>query len=689
MSLRPKLLVQTLVSSGLADVQNHGVNYIGQDGVEYMVYVGTKTDADTDSIYITKIDVTAAAGYTTTQQITGLTKYKQYTFTNHNNRVYITNGTDLVRWLHVDSSGTITDGYLDNAPIGEYVISAKNRLFMGGTTTDYYITGTATFTQNSFVVSGTDTEWGDNARAGDQIANATEYTTGTAAFTKGSKTVTGTTTVWSTNVSVGDWIKNDTDDVYYQVASIASNTSLTLTKEYEEAGGAAAAYTAITPASTWYTIAKVTSDTSITLTEQFNETTDSGSTYFLRRISEDVIYWSAEECLNDWQTTGIVGGDDPGLIKINAPNTGIHNFNDAVIFFTKTGGEFILGTDTSTWTIPQQMRLPVGCVSHRSIISKDGWLGFMSKQGYFISKGGSLNLTDLGMTSFSDSIIEQINDIDPNRYELITASIWKDTLLISVPSQETYDEDDIELGYSTGTVTVSDADTAVAGTDTAWRGTIKPYDQIQFTGTDTTWYTITTVTSNTAIVLDRNKDGAVTDGTYKIRKRRNNRILAIDTRTNVDRKVSYGWTVYDNINANAFVVVEGRAFYASSTSGYLYEFDTGGTFYGNAITASARTGAWCCGKRYEGVRKFFKAFIIRAKGTGTVYITPYIDGVAGTQVSYAFTDTENYEEVYFPRTGHPFSGIGYEIEFLIECTGSNEDIVIKRPQVGFVTLKRQ
>ena len=683
----PKLTVSALTVAAIGNTQAFRDIYVGADGEEYIIYVGNMTDADTDSIFALREDVTAASGYSQTTVASGLTKYKEYTFAIHNSRVYISNGTDAMIWIYCNSGGTWSKGYIANAPIAEYLIAAKNRLFIGGTSTTKYATGTATFTQNSYAVTGQSTEFIDNARAGDQIGISTPYTTGTATFTTNSATVTGQSTVWSTNISPGDRIQLDADAVYYEVAYVTSNTSLTLVKEYEDTGDTTAAYTAQTDPTVWYTVASITNDTSLTLTDHYAAATAATNTYVIKRISNDVIYWSAEECLNDWQTSGIQGGDNAGLIKINAPNTGLHNFDDAVIFFHNRGGEFIQGTDTSTWTIPKHMRLPVNCVSHDSIVSKDGWLGFMSKQGFHISKGGALNFSDLQMTPFSDSIKKTIADIDPEKLALVKSAIWEDTLYIQVPSQETYDSTDSELGYSTGTVTVSDASTSVAGTNTVWRGVIRPGDQIQF-ASDTTWYGIVTVTSDTAIVLDRNKDTTLTGGTYAIRKRRNNRILAIDTRTNVDLKRSYGWSVYNDVNTNGFVVLNGSSFYGSSTSGSLYQFNTGGTFYAGPISASAKTGAWTCGKRYEGVRKFFKAFKTRAKGTGVVYITPYIDGVAGTQVFYNVTDTSNYEEITFPATGQPFSGRGFEIEFLIELTGSDEDCIVKRPKVGFIPLKK-
>ena len=219
---------------------------------------------------------------------------------------------------------------------------------------------------------------------------------------------------------------------------------------------------------------------------------------------------------------------------------------------------------------------------------------------------------------------------------------------------------------------------------------IRPDDQITFASEldangNTLWYDIATVTSDTALTISPVKVTTVTGGTYKIRKRRNNRIYVLDTRTNLKGR-NIGWTIYDGVDANGFVTYRNELLYGSYTNGYLYQYDYGGLLYGSAITASALTKRDNCGG--AGIKKFFKAFKTKGKGTGTLYITPYIDGTALTTVQHTFT-TNQYEEIYFPNADYGFSGIGYEIQFELEFTSGNEDISIYRPQVGFLPMQRK
>jgi hypothetical protein len=180
--------------------------------------------------------------------------------------------------------------------------------------------------------------------------------------------------------------------------------------------------------------------------------------------------------------------------------------------------------------------------------------------------------------------------------------------------------------------------------------------------------------------------------TYTIQKRRNNKILVLDTRTNI-KKRKYGWTIFDDVNATSFCFFDSILYYGSSIDNYIYKYDTGGLLYDAAFTASAKTKRTNCG--WDG-EKFFKAFLLKVRGTGTVYVTPYIDGQAGEQCDYTVNSTDQTEEIYFPRKEssltenvNKFSYIGREIQFLIQCTGSNEDIYIYPINVGWLPLNRR
>lgn len=681
----PKLLVKAITASNFGDVQVCDEPYIGDNGTEYIVYAGCLLAADTDTINVLYRTPSTATGWTSAEVVTGLKKYKRYTFAMHQHRCYISNGEDHIFWIYADVSGNLTTGFIDNAPIAEYLISAKNALWAGGRSISYYFTGTATFTQTSTTVAGQSTIWTTNLRAGDDIGVATSYSSGNALFTKGSLTVTGATTSWLANVHVGAKIGTGASPtIWYTVAKIVSDTSILLAKPYAETTTTSTSYKVLKVPTTYYKVKSITNDTSLELTALFAEATATTTNYVAKRYVNDGVYWSAELCLNDWLINGVLGGYDAGLIQLGKKNTGLHNFDDAVLFMTEDGGDYVVGTDPTNWQIPRSTKLPVGCVSHDSIVSKDGWLGFMGKNGYYVTKGSTLNFSDLGATAYSDPIIQWIRDIDPDKYSYIQASVWKDSLYISVPSMSVYSDVDAELSYSTGTVTVSASSAVVTGSGSSWRGRIRPGDEIKFQG-ETDYYTISTVDSNTQVTLNKTRAAVTAGSTYVIQRQRNNRVLVLDTRTDISKPRSYGWGKFDNINPNGFVIIAGNLYYGSFTSGYVYEYDTGGTLYGQSIISTAKFGRWDCG--LSGVWKEFKSCLISGKGYGILYLTPYYDGVAGATVQYQFNSTQ-YIDVVFPRAGQYFGGRGTEIEIEIEFNGVNEDIVIKEPQIGFLPIKR-
>ena len=71
------------------------------------------------------------------------------------------------------------------------------------------------------------------------ITAVADYITGTASFTNGSTAVVGTNTVWTSD-HVGMKIKLDADGVFYQIASVTDNTHLTLFTAFEGTTGSGA-----------------------------------------------------------------------------------------------------------------------------------------------------------------------------------------------------------------------------------------------------------------------------------------------------------------------------------------------------------------------------------------------------------------------------------------------------------------
>jgi len=69
-----------------------------------------------------------------------------------------------------------------------------------------------------------------------------QYSTGTASVTNGSATVTGTNTLWLANVTAGDSFTVAGDGVMYDVASVDSDTQITLSVAYAGVTAAGVVY---------------------------------------------------------------------------------------------------------------------------------------------------------------------------------------------------------------------------------------------------------------------------------------------------------------------------------------------------------------------------------------------------------------------------------------------------------------
>ncbi len=73
-------------------------------------------------------------------------------------------------------------------------------------------------------------EW--SARRGEAVVNTDDpYSTGTATATQDSATVAGTDTVWTSSM-VGRYIRVGSDDMYYKITAFGSTTSITIEKAY-------------------------------------------------------------------------------------------------------------------------------------------------------------------------------------------------------------------------------------------------------------------------------------------------------------------------------------------------------------------------------------------------------------------------------------------------------------------------
>jgi hypothetical protein len=218
----------------------------------------------------------------------------------------------------------------------------------------------------------------------------------------------------------------------------------------------------------FFEILRVNADNTITLVNNYTGYTSLAGTYVIRSTRDNVIYWSAEDPVDNWNYSSTPGGDLPGLLSLPNTNTGLCNFDDAVLMFTKDNGFFIEGTSTADWTIPLRTKLPAGCISHKSIETKNHWLGFMSTYGYFITDGGQLRFQDLKGEAYSEIIQKTMNDIDTDVARNIYAFIYKQYLFLSVCSKSVYNSlTDTTQQFDAGLISTTTTTLAKTGNYTA------------------------------------------------------------------------------------------------------------------------------------------------------------------------------------------------------------------------------
>lgn len=956
-----------------------------------------------------------------------------------NNIVYVSSERSPIYWGMYDETGRWSSGQVQNAPLCEYIISWQNSIVGGGRCATEFKgavinwAGVTQYQKVDFTLSSTRV----TANSSAPWAN---YTTGTVSIVSGGNRVTGSSTLWRTDASsipnaqkgfkIG-FGSTTAPSKYYTIKDVISDTELLLEENYMEATLSAAAYQIRkTPAFTtnvspgdligsglfpgkYYLVTRIVDDNTLEIAAEagnggYEEASASASFFNILRRTNNGIYVSAEGMTTDWKAPGFFGGNKDTFFFTDKANTGLHEFNNALIIFTKEKGFFVTGNSPAEWRTPRSTRLPVGCINHASIVSKNGYIAYMSENGIYISKGGALDLSALEAVPFSSIIQKTYDDIDQDLLHYVNSFVYKDLLFITVPAKSNYSWTDPTLThsigvvnnepsheYTTGTVAVSQnsnlidgtgtgwanepgslvvindcnnrlfpsqtlAGTGVAdgttftddgtvyveqGTDTskgsvkiaptagttaywefnitykvnldgkklrfafkrnsgtilgvylglsstgfatdnriyniisdvigvanittdeswhileitpgvtatasaagttvfsqiqyfrlglvcstaasanfdylhyinpeiiqpgylfgvgaspskwykiasinssasitlseayaeasasgqsyvikrqdevygaycAWAGNIQTGDKIRFASEETEYsirnidtsilidtgvpitgkgfYEVTTALPHNMVTGDRvtvsnssditalpngeyqvwsyddkrfyipyaagvatttatidlliqdkiklltNRGIDLSGANYTIQKRRNNRILVLDTNTNVSSKKSFGWTIFNNVFATSFNLFKNRLYYGSSIDNYVYEYDVGGTLYGHPFTASFKTARTDCGTREE---KHFKSLKLKARGTGLVYVTPIINGVSRTRISYNFTDNSQCQEVFFPRVGNPFSYMGDEIQLLVELEGSDEEIIVYPPQVGWV-----
>lgn len=563
----------------------HRVLYKGRDGKEYMFGIyrhvldpeATTPDLlGTDRLYIMSKEqnILSIVGINNFSNLKG---GNEYTYDILNGTVFLTcrnlnqsvnSESAGVFYFYINEDGSIVSDFLSNSPAGDYLIAAKNRLFIGGTTTNYTYGGCCTFTNASAIVtpakqatthrqradgvatltlaitamkynwkvgdkvkitlvggtgyndsaatitavsgvtisyinSGADEtiqadtagrvepDWVNNVRAGDYINVSVPYSFTVAASTAittlpvagDSYTVNSSTFTVLRHNLVSDGVGTYAGTVYCtrSVGTNEPSASGTLTAVAGNTG-TNITYSAVTLPNPigvlpgfWFEIKEVNANNSLTLLSNYTYSTSLIGSYIIKRVRQDVVFHSAEDPVSDWNISGQVSGDDSGYFLSKEPVAGLHNYDDAVLIFSKNKGYFIEGVNQEDWQIPKNTKLPVGCISHKSIVSKNRWLGWLSDKGYFVSKGGALNFSDLQGEAYSELIQRTMDDVDLAVATRMLAYTYKQFLFLSVCSKEVYQsEEDPEQIFSvdritcdTTTISIDDTDSPYTVTNTA------------------------------------------------------------------------------------------------------------------------------------------------------------------------------------------------------------------------------
>lgn len=617
-------------------------------------------------------------------------------------------------------------------------------------TSTVYEAGTATFTYNSASVSGGSTSWASNASAGDLIgvgASPSKYyeissvdsdtaitlTEPYQEVSASSSTYEIVKTKWKSNVRAGDKIGVGASPTkYYTVSKVNSNKSLTLTENFAEATASNSAYEVLREESNvqYYAAEQIFNnwtEPGVFGGDDAGYTSTIGKCKGIGKYDDAAIFFTQEEGLfidginvADWSVprgmrlpTGTISNDSivtkHGFLSYYALD-GVYLTKGGSLRLDSLEAEpysniiyntYIEDVDTDeklqqyifSYIYKDLLLVSVPCESLYSITETGFYYETGTVECTDSSTGNSSYNTGTATftqnsTAVAGSGTAWLTNAEPGDLIGVGASPTKWYKISDVTSDTaiTLFEPFAEATASGSAYVIKQTKT-VTGSSTDWLSNIYAGDQISFDG-GSTYYDIDSVNSDTSLVLeDCVVDDVSASSDYIVRKRRNNRVYVLDTRTNVNKKGKFAWTVFDNINATSFCFYKGKLLYGSSIDNYIYEYDTGGTLYGQAITATATTKR-SGGRVGSNVKKKYGGLLIKGRGVGTLYITPIIDGVEGTELSYTFSDTTNTEEVYFPRDDQYFNYIGYEHQFRLEFRGSNEDVYIYPPKVGYLPITK-
>jgi hypothetical protein len=179
--------------------------------------------------------------------------------------------------------------------------------------------------------------------------------------------------------------------------------------------------------------------------------------------------------------------------------------------------------------------------------------------------------------------------------------------------------------------------------------------------------------------------------TYVEKDTHRNRVLIVDVNPYTQEQTEGIWAfgVFDGLTdagITMFAEAEDRFFFGKHGDSNLYEFMStadgegqGGLVHGEFLT-----------RLYNGAQTIdYKAIRCRARGYGTVWITPIVDGVEypDGRLTFQFNDDTNTEEQYAPRQGKHnwFKYRGKNIQLKVEAEAANGRLIIYPPTIGFLT----